>query len=220
MRDYRDAKAMAQTLRSGLKAQAIDISHSNALELIARTLGFRDWQVLAAKIESQRVARKLVHPQSGSASASNTLHCSFCGKTQHEVSKLIAGPNVFICDACIGLCNDVVDDQHLLESAGALEALDAKSAEQLSELKAKARTRIAHGRQLLEQIETVRRRTGRAQPGAPGRSDPQSAFILSRSPQERAAYSAALKASVAAIERVAEKADRLLAERGHLPGSA
>jgi len=34
------------------------------------------------------------------------LYCSFCGKSQHEVRKLIAGPSVFICDECIELCND------------------------------------------------------------------------------------------------------------------
>ena len=81
MRDYRDAKAMAQTLRGGLKAQSINISHSNALELIAKTLGCKDWQVLAAKIEADRVATKPIDRSAGSATASLTLLCSFCGKT-------------------------------------------------------------------------------------------------------------------------------------------
>jgi hypothetical protein len=36
------------------------------------------------------------------------LHCTFCGKTQDQVQRLIAGPNVFICDACITLCNDIL----------------------------------------------------------------------------------------------------------------
>ena len=35
------------------------------------------------------------------------LYCSFCGKSQHEVRKLIAGPSVFICDECVDLCNDI-----------------------------------------------------------------------------------------------------------------
>jgi len=42
-----------------------------------------------------------------------TLYCSFCGKSQHEVRKLIAGPSVFICDECIELCNDIVKDEVL-----------------------------------------------------------------------------------------------------------
>jgi len=40
-----------------------------------------------------------------------TLYCSFCGKSQHEVKKLIAGPSVFICDECIDLCNDIIRDE-------------------------------------------------------------------------------------------------------------
>ena len=42
-----------------------------------------------------------------------TLYCSFCGKSQHEVRKLIAGPSVFICDECVELCNDIVKDEIL-----------------------------------------------------------------------------------------------------------
>ena len=38
-----------------------------------------------------------------------TLYCSFCGKSQHEVRKLITGPTVFICDECIELCADIID---------------------------------------------------------------------------------------------------------------
>ena len=38
----------------------------------------------------------------------DALHCSFCGKSQHEVAKLIAGPFVFICDACVEMCNAVI----------------------------------------------------------------------------------------------------------------
>jgi ATP-dependent Clp protease ATP-binding subunit ClpX len=44
-------------------------------------------------------------------SSENPLHCSFCGKSQHEVKKLIAGPKVFICDECIDLCNDIIRDE-------------------------------------------------------------------------------------------------------------
>ena len=36
------------------------------------------------------------------------LHCSFCGKNQNEVNKLIAGPSVFICDECVDLCNEII----------------------------------------------------------------------------------------------------------------
>jgi len=39
------------------------------------------------------------------------LYCSFCGKSQHEVRKLIAGPSVFVCDECVGLCNDIISEE-------------------------------------------------------------------------------------------------------------
>ena len=47
----------------------------------------------------------------GNASSEKNLYCSFCGKSQHEVKKLIAGPSVFICDECIDLCNDIIRDE-------------------------------------------------------------------------------------------------------------
>ena len=53
------------------------------------------------------------------ASGEKVLYCSFCGKSQHEVKKLIAGPSVFICDECIELCNDIVRDEAPSESAPA-----------------------------------------------------------------------------------------------------
>ena len=45
------------------------------------------------------------------SSGEKLLYCSFCGKSQHEVRKLIAGPSVFICDECIDLCNDIIRDE-------------------------------------------------------------------------------------------------------------
>ena len=45
------------------------------------------------------------------ASGEKLLYCSFCGKSQHEVRKLIAGPSVFICDECIELCNDIIREE-------------------------------------------------------------------------------------------------------------
>lgn len=45
------------------------------------------------------------------SSTEKTLYCSFCGKSQHEVKKLIAGPSVFVCDECIDLCNEIIRDE-------------------------------------------------------------------------------------------------------------
>ena len=46
-----------------------------------------------------------------SGDGKNTLYCSFCGKSQHEVRKLIAGPTVFICDECVELCMDIIREE-------------------------------------------------------------------------------------------------------------
>ncbi len=56
MRDFRDAKAMAQTLREALKTKSVAITHSESLELTARVLGFHDWNVLSARIQSSAPA--------------------------------------------------------------------------------------------------------------------------------------------------------------------
>ena len=50
--------------------------------------------------------------KSGNGDAKNVLYCSFCGKSQHEVRKLIAGPTVFICDECVELCMDIIREEH------------------------------------------------------------------------------------------------------------
>ena len=59
----------------------------------------------------------------GSGDEGKLLYCSFCGKSQHEVRKLIAGPSVFVCDECVELCNDIIREEmheHKDESSGAL----------------------------------------------------------------------------------------------------
>ena len=48
----------------------------------------------------------------GGNDSKNTLYCSFCGKSQHEVRKLIAGPTVFICDECVELCMDIIREEN------------------------------------------------------------------------------------------------------------
>src|SRR5262245_52205657 len=49
--------------------------------------------------------------QGKSSDGDRLLYCSFCGKSQHEVRKLIAGPSVFICDECVELCNDIIREE-------------------------------------------------------------------------------------------------------------
>ncbi len=53
-----------------------------------------------------------MNENTGDKNTKNTLYCSFCGKSQHEVKKLIAGPTVFICDECVELCNDIIQEEN------------------------------------------------------------------------------------------------------------
>lgn len=61
--------------------------------------------------------------KSGSGDSKNTLYCSFCGKSQHEVRKLIAGPNVFICNECVELCNDIIQEEDKTQLVGSGEGV-------------------------------------------------------------------------------------------------
>jgi hypothetical protein len=112
MRDYRDAKVMARALRTGLTDQSLTVTHSQSLELVAKAFGFDNWNILAAKIEAARPAA--AEPAPEPAKGEPVLYCSFCGKSQHDVKKLIAGPNSFICDDCVGLCADIIEHGDVL----------------------------------------------------------------------------------------------------------
>src|SRR4026208_1419098 len=70
------------------------------------------------------------------ASSEKVLYCSFCGKSQHEVKKLIGGPSVFICDECIELCNDIIRDEVPAEAA------DAKAAKSDPPTQTKSKTSL------------------------------------------------------------------------------
>ena len=141
MRDFRDAKAMARALCDALKAKTVEITHSECLELIAKAFGYESWNILAAKVEAARSGAPdaAVVSTGGTiaAEANSPLHCSFCGKSQHEVRKLIAGPTVFICDACVGLCNGIIEDEKVFDffaaddEDAALAGTSGKPAEEL-----------------------------------------------------------------------------------------
>jgi hypothetical protein len=90
-----------------------------------------------------------------------TLYCSFCGKSQHDVQKLVAGPSVFICDACIAICNDCIgkpDDQMPGEPTQ-LEDFDAMPNDKLLHLLKINETMFEHTRtQLQNLVDTLRKR--------------------------------------------------------------
>ena len=66
------------------------------------------------------------------SSGDKLLYCSFCGKSQHEVRKLIAGPSVFICDECIDLCNDIIRDEINSDVSGTSTKSELPSPKEIS----------------------------------------------------------------------------------------
>jgi hypothetical protein len=155
MRDFRDAKVMAHSLRDALKAKAMEITHSESLELIAKTFGYENWNILSAKIDAAQ-------PQSGSTAGNPAptpppavLYCSFCGKSQHEVNKLVAGPHVFICDECIDVCSDIIDEQLLRLIEGDEATARAMSTERLSHYVEHVRKGEQRNRLALQHIERM-----------------------------------------------------------------
>jgi hypothetical protein len=169
MRDFRDAKTMAHALRDALQLKAVETTHSECLELIAKAFGYENWNILSAKIEAARARAPGAPPLAPAAEheppQKATLYCSFCRKSQHDVRKLIAGPAVFICDECVALCDDIVDDENIQsllqadEGTGqgypaTTEYLGAKSTAQLASC-LERRTQVADRYRL--ELDLIRR---------------------------------------------------------------
>jgi hypothetical protein len=159
MRDYRDAKTMAKGLRRSLAEHGLELTHSQGLELIAQAFGYDNWNILAAKIEAARPA-----PAAEKPTSEEPMHCSFCAKSQHDVKLLIAGPGTSICNECVALCDDLVDDneveRHLKNPAPGVDPVEALEAyladytpEQLATYLARARGRIEGSQQAIDNLD-------------------------------------------------------------------
>ena len=149
MHTYKDAKAMAKTLRDSLTAKDVFLSHSECLEIVAKQSGFADWNTLSAKLAAESRApsredlKSTLQPAllDGScemprAAGAEQVSCSFCKKSQHEVRSLAEGGCshdrggthrgcVFICDECVALCAQVNAD--LIGSATTPENVSASA---------------------------------------------------------------------------------------------
>jgi hypothetical protein len=205
MRDYRDAKIMAKGLRRSLAELGTELTHSQSLELIAQAFGFDNWNILAAKIDAARPA-----PVADKRPEDETLHCGFCKKSQHEVKLLIAGPDTFICDECVGLCDDVIEDneveRHLKNpSPGAdpvtvLEAyLAGRSTEQMAAYLARAEKRVADQQKAVDDIDAG----GERLPG----------WLMTKEAPELARVRASLAKQVGVGRKSLEVVARVLAAR-------
>lgn len=97
--------------------------------VVAREYGFASWAKLRSQLKilkefvaaqeeltaAQDALTRITHRMSGKKPLSSkdgvVLSCSFCGATQNEVRKLIAGPSVYVCDECVELCNQVIHEE-------------------------------------------------------------------------------------------------------------
>jgi ClpX C4-type zinc finger/Glyoxalase superfamily protein len=118
--------------RARLLSDTLEAATNMDRDLIAEAFGYENWTILSAKIEAAA-------PRAGNehTSSAGKLFCTFCGKSQHEVRKLIAGPTAFICDECIDLCTTIVepdDDLELFRLMRASEEKDATASPPLLEL--------------------------------------------------------------------------------------
>jgi len=224
MRDYRDAKTMAQSLRQALATQALSVTHSQSLELIAKAFGDDNWNILAARIEAQRPSVALPPPDEP-----KTLYCSFCGKSQHEVGKLIAGPAAHICDGCVGLCNDVIEHTDLLglmkadEAAGEtgqahsklLTYLATRTEAQIDAYLAAAEKGLEGNRVGIVQAESViaARAAGLTEGGRTAAGDPWPVFLAEKSDAELARHKALLETLLDRGAKLIEVVRRVRDER-------
>jgi hypothetical protein len=231
MRDFRDAKAMAHSLRDALKAKAVETTHSECLELIVKAFGYENWNILSAKVEAAQPGapdgRALSAAGTIDQGPNKTLYCSFCGKSQHEVRKLIAGPTVFICDECVDLCNDILeneeilhllppDDAHGNEScAAAFAYVRGKSTEQLTIDVGRARKRVEHWRLTLEQINRkLSMRDGEVAPEGDVLASPRFAYLKNKTRDNLLAFQQHHERALMRYENALRITTTVLDERG------
>jgi ClpX C4-type zinc finger/Glyoxalase superfamily protein len=239
MRDFRDAKRMAHAVRHALKAKAVEITHSESLELIANAFGFANWNILSAKIEAAGRAADEREPSPAGAqepARPNTLYCTFCGKSQHDVKKLIAGPSAYICDECVELCVNIIreegnfdkffspfrSDEKSAEPAGptALQIVRGASSEELEELLERGKRGMERNRLTLQRLERSLEMRAHVDPRSEDSSNDDLLALLelgywkNKSREELLALQQTAQAELKRYEEGLRIAMTVLAERG------
>jgi hypothetical protein len=226
MRDFRDAKVMAHALRDALKVKAVEITHSESLELIANAFGYANWNILSAKIEAAGPGAGAQEP-----ARPKTLHCIFCGKSQHEVKKLIAGPSAYICDECVALCVDIIREEGIFDKifsplrpdeesgepayATAFQVMRGASSEELQDVLERGRGGMArHGRALQGIERRLAMRAGEDPRGDDLLALPELAYLKNKSRDELLALQQTAQVELKRCEEGLRIATTVFAERG------
>lgn len=230
MRDFRDAKAMAHALRDALQVKAVETTHSECLELIAKTFGFENWNILSAKIEVARslapdapaLAPAAVHDQAPQKTA---YHCSFCGKSQHVVRLLIAGPTVFICEECVGACTEIIEDQEIWNLLKAdeergnqaypavLEYVRAMSTEDVASCVERSKNGVERQRLHLQRVQRILAMRSGETPAA-GLASPEFAYLRNKTREDLLALEQYAQRDLKRYEDTLRIATTVLGTRG------
>src|SRR5437879_11430220 len=86
------------------------------MSMVLSTRLFPSRDKILARRGFQPTAQERLKRKSVKKNSDDVLRCSFCNKSQNDVRKLIAGPTVFICDECVRVCNDIIDDDQVVET--------------------------------------------------------------------------------------------------------
>ena len=131
---HRAAQAGNSAALSRLRAVSEDVSLASAQLAIAREYGFSRWPALKAAVEKMAMPSVQTRRQE---SLDDRVKCSFCGKSRRQVKKLIAGPDVYICSECVGLCEEILENEveapTTANGRAAPGAVDRSSAPQILE---------------------------------------------------------------------------------------
>ena len=171
--------------------------------------------------------------KSSGGDSKNTLYCSFCGKSQHEVRKLIAGPTVFICDECVELCVNFITEESAIDkivsplwpeqigdrltSTTVSERVRDLSSEELTEALERGKKGVERNRRALQAIER-RLATRERLHGDDLLALPELAYLRNRSRDELVALQQTAQVQLNRYEEGVRIASTVLAERGQQTG--
>jgi hypothetical protein len=210
MRDFRDAKLMARSLGEALKLKSIALTHSESLELIAAIFGVDNWNVLSAQIKAAEEP------------SPKAVHCTFCKKSSNEVEALVAGPGIYICDKCITLCANTLEEQSITKmlrktnpSSAALDHFRDRSTEQILAYQRDAQRRLSNTRTAMRTVEILLGEAAHEQI-VPG---PIHDFFRAKSKEDLVATKKQLKSNLDRTEATLRAVDDVLKVRSQLAPS-